>query len=153
MRPLLAEIDIPPSWLALHVAVAWVLSFVSPTLFGVVGDWVGKALVTVGIGIMAGAAVQMLLSRTTIIPRRDPNALVTTGLFSLSRNPIYFADALILLGAVLWLDAILALPLVLTFVLLIQLRFIQDEEARLKAAFGADFDDWAARTHRWIGRK
>jgi protein-S-isoprenylcysteine O-methyltransferase Ste14 len=149
----LAEIDIPPGWLVLHLAGVWVLSFVSPTVFGAAGDWAGKGLILLGIVIMAGAIWQMARHKTTVIPRRDPSALVTTGLFSLSRNPIYLADALILLGAVLWLDAVLGLPLVLSFVWLIQTRFIRDEEARLTAAFGPEFDLWAGRTRRWIGRK
>ena len=32
-------------------------------------------------------------------------------------------------------------------------RFIRDEEARLTEAFGPEFDLWAARTLRWLGRK
>jgi protein-S-isoprenylcysteine O-methyltransferase Ste14 len=153
MKSLPEEIDSPPVWLALHVAGAWVLSYVSPTLFGVVGDWVGKGLIALGILMMGGAIWQMARHKTTVIPRRNPSALVTTGLFSLSRNPIYLADALILLGAVLWLDAALALPLVLSFLWLIQTRFIRDEEARLTEGFGPEFDLWAGRTRRWIGRK
>lgn len=153
MRPILAELDIPPSWLALHVVAAWLLSYVSPGLFGGFGATAGKVMVLAGALIMAGAITQMVLYRTTVIPRRNPQALVTTGLFSLSRNPIYLADAIILLGAILWLDAFLALPLLLSFIWLIQTRFIRDEEARLTLAFGPEFDLWAGRTRRWLGRK
>ena len=102
---------------------------------------------------MVGAVAQMALAKTTVIPRRNPSALVTRGLFQLSRNPIYLGDALILAGAILWLDAVLALPLVFSFVWLIQTRFIRDEEARLTETFGPEFDLWAARTRRWLGRK
>jgi protein-S-isoprenylcysteine O-methyltransferase Ste14 len=102
---------------------------------------------------MLGAAAQMVLARTTVIPRRDPSSLVTTGLFAWSRNPIYLSDLIILMGAILWLDAILALPLLVGFVWLIETRFVRDEEARLTAAFGPEFDLWAARTRRWFGRR
>ena len=61
--------------------------------------------------------------------------------------------AVILTGAILWLDAVVALPLIFSFVWLIQTRFIRDEEARLTLAFGPEFDLWAARTRRWFGRK
>ena len=149
----LAAIDIPPSWLALHLAAAWVLSLVSPPLLGRIGDAAGVVLVGLGLIVMLGAVTQMALARTTFIPRRDPSSLVTRGLFSWSRNPIYLADATILLGAILWLDAVLALPLVGGFVWLIQTRFIRDEEARLTLAFGPEFDLWAGRTRRWFGRK
>jgi protein-S-isoprenylcysteine O-methyltransferase Ste14 len=149
----LRDIDIPPSWLALHLAAAWLLSLLSPPVFGAPGAALGQALAGLGAGVMAVAAAQMILARTTVIPRRNPSALVTSGLFSLSRNPIYLADAMILAGAILWLDAVLALPLLGSFVWLIQTRFIRDEEARLSLAFGAEFDLWASRTRRWLGRK
>ena len=153
MRSVLREIDIPPSWLALHIGAAWVVSWVSPPVFGPFGRLVGLGLVGLGALVMAAAVVQMALARTTVIPRRNPSALVTQGLFSLSRNPIYLADAVILTGAILWLDAVLALPLVFSFVWLIQTRFVRDEEARLTLAFGPEFDLWASRTRRWVGRK
>jgi protein-S-isoprenylcysteine O-methyltransferase Ste14 len=150
---ILREIDIPPSWLALHIGAAWVLSLISPGLFGGIGRGLGQGLVVLGALVMGAAVVQMALARTTVIPRRNPSALVTGGLFAWSRNPIYLADALILTGAILWLDAVLALPLVFSFVWLIETRFIRDEEARLTLAFGPEFDLWAARVRRWLGRK
>ena len=153
MRPILQIIDIPPSWLALHLAAAWLLARLSPAVLGAAGGTLGAALVGLGLLLMVAAGVQMALARTTVIPRRDPSALVTRGVFSLSRNPIYLADTLVLLGAILWLDAVVALPLVVSFLWLIQVRFIRDEEARLTLAFGPEFDLWAARTRRWIGRK
>ena len=153
MRSVLREIDIPPSWLALHIGAAWVVSLVSPSVSGAFGRVAGQWLIVMGALVMAAAAVQMALARTTVIPRRNPSALVTQGLFSLSRNPIYLADAVILTGAILWLDAVLALPLVFSFVWLIQTRFVRDEEARLTLAFGPEFDLWASRTRRWVGRK
>jgi protein-S-isoprenylcysteine O-methyltransferase Ste14 len=151
LRPSLALIDLPPVWLALHIAVAWVLSLVSPPVFGGFGMTVGGWLIGSGILITLLAAAQMALARTTVIPRRNPSSLVTSGLFALSRNPIYLSDLVILLGAILWLDAVLALPLLPGFAWLIQTRFIYDEEVRLTAAFGPEFDLWAARTRRWIG--
>lgn len=153
MRLTLRDADIPPTWLALHLAAAWGFSLVSPALFGGWGRVAGQGLVLAGLVVMALAILQMRRHRTTVIPRRDPAALVTSGVFDLSRNPIYLADAVILLGGILWLDALLALPLLFSFVWLIQTRFIRDEEARLTEAFGPEFDLWAARTRRWIGRK
>ena len=153
MRPLLQDIDIPPSWLMLHIGAAWLMSLISPSVFGSWGAAVGKVLVLGGGALMLAAVAQMVLARTTVIPRRDPSALVTGGVFGWSRNPIYLGDAILLTGAILWLDAVLALPLVAIFMALIQKRFIRDEETRLTLAFGAAFDLWASRTRRWFGRK
>jgi protein-S-isoprenylcysteine O-methyltransferase Ste14 len=153
LRPILDLVDLPPVWLVAHVAAAWALSLISPPVFGWIGDGIGVVLIGVGVILTLGAAAQMTLARTTVIPRRNPSSLVTTGLFTWSRNPIYLSDLIILLGAILWLDAILALPLLAGFVWLIETRFIRDEESRLTLAFGAEFDLWASRTRRWFGRK
>lgn len=153
MHSLVRSIDIPPSWLALHIGAAWALSLVSPSVLGDVGRLSGQGLVLLGLGFMGAAVMQMVLARTTVIPRRNPTALVTSGVFAWSRNPIYLADAVILAGSILWLDVVLALPLLFSFVWLIQTRFIREEEARLTLAFGPEFDLWAGRVRRWVGRK
>lgn len=146
---MLREIDIPPLWLALALVMAWALGQLWP-MPGLEGF--GAALVVAGLAIMGLALVGMVRARTTFIPRRDPAALVTGGLFGITRNPIYLADAMILAGAILWWGALLALPLVPLFMVWITRRYILDEEARLRAAFGPDYEAWAARVPRWIWR-
>lgn len=148
-----AFVDFPPIWLALHLAASWVLSLVPIRVFGSFGDWIGGALIIAGIVLTIAAAVEMTKRRTTVIPRRDPSSLVTTGVFGYSRNPIYLSDAMILTGAILWWDAVFAVPLVAVFVRLIETRFIKDEEARLTVGFGAEFGLWAQQVNCWIGRR
>ncbi|MBP9952601.1 MAG: isoprenylcysteine carboxylmethyltransferase family protein [Cypionkella sp.] len=144
--------DWPPIWLAAALALVWVIGRALPLpLFGGAARWVGGGLVLGGLVLMATAAAQMRLARTTFIPRRDPSALVTGGVFAFSRNPIYLGDALVLAGAVLWLDVPLALPVVLGFMAIIQARFILGEEIRLRAHFGPQFEAWARKTGRWLG--
>jgi len=99
---------------------------------------------------MIAAVAQMARHRTTVIPRRQPAAIVTTGVFRLSRNPIYLGDALILAGLVLWFDVPVAAPLVCLFVATIRKRFILHEESGLRTAFPEQFAAYAARTRRWI---
>jgi len=153
LRKILTLIDLPPVWLAGHLAVAWLIGMLMPPVLAGSVRQVGGAIAAAGVLLMAVAVWQMLRARTTVIPRRAPSALVTTGVFSISRNPIYLGDALVLIGAILWWDAILALPVVASFVSVITARFIRAEEARLTEAFGPEFDLWAARVRRWLGRK
>lgn len=145
-------VDLPPVWLGFALALVWALDRLLPLeVFGLAGRWCGGGLVTGGLVIMVAAAGQMIAARTTVIPRARPAHLVTAGIFRLSRNPIYLGDAMILAGAVLYWDVPLALPLVLGFKMLIERRFILGEEAVLRAGFGAEFDNWAARVGRWLG--
>ena len=142
-------IDLPPVWLAGFAAAAWAIGQWLPTPIAGARA-VGVVLILAGGALMAAAAVQMWAMRTTVIPRRDPEAMVTGGVFRLSRNPIYLADALVLCGLILWWSALMALPLIPVFVMLITRRFILGEEARLRARFGTQFDQFAARTRRWL---
>lgn len=149
MNRLLREIDIPPLWLGLFAAAGWGVAQIVPLgLPG--GGLVGRALVGIGLVLMATAAAQMVARHTTFIPRRDPTALVTGGAFALSRNPIYLADALVLSGLLILWHGALALPLVPAFMILITRRFILGEEARIKAHFGAEYDAYCSRTRRWL---
>ena len=147
-------IDLPPVWLLAMIGVVRGFDLMMPWgLFGPLGPWVGAGLVGLGLIVMALAAAQMLAVRTTIIPRRAPSRLVTTGIFGWSRNPIYLGDALVLAGVILWWDVPVAVPLVFVFIFIIQHRFILAEEAVLQAAFGPEFSKWADQTGRWFGRK
>jgi protein-S-isoprenylcysteine O-methyltransferase Ste14 len=75
---------------------------------------------------------------------------VQSGIFSRTRNPIYIGDALILLGLILYWDAVLALPLVPIFVWIIEKRFVIPEENRLRRKFRADFARYCQKTRRWV---
>ncbi len=152
MHKVMEWVDLPPVWLIGHLVLAWVIGALMPPVMGEAGRSIGAAVGLAGVALMVVAIGQMAARKTTVIPRRDPSALVTTGVFGWSRNPIYLADALILTGAIFWWDAVLALPLVASFVSVITARFIRDEEARLTVAFGPEFDLWAGRVRRWIGR-
>ena len=144
-------LDMPPVWLAFFAAFAWLQPIVLPLGgFGGLGRPAGAALILVGIAVMAAALAQFRRHRTTVIPHREPDALITTGIYRASRNPIYLADALILAGLAFWWNALLGLLLVPAFMDVIRRRFIEPEEARLRARFGPDFEAWAARTRRWL---
>ncbi|SNX71295.1 protein-S-isoprenylcysteine O-methyltransferase Ste14 [Cereibacter ovatus] len=145
------HLDLPPMWLFLFVIAALALDRLLPFgLFGVPGDVAGVALGLLGLGLSALAARRMRARSTPVMPHREASALVTDGLFRLSRNPIYLANVLILLAVLLWIDAPLGLPLVPAFMWVLTRRFIEPEETRLRRLFGEGFDRWAARTRRWI---
>ena len=147
---LLQKLDIPPVWLAGHAVAAWLVAHSLP---GGPRAWAagpGWALVALGLALALWAAFAFRRARTTIIPHLQPQALVTTGPYGLSRNPIYLGDALILSGLCLVWGSLSALALVVLFVWVITARFIRPEEARLSDAFGEAFHDWEGRVRRWI---
>jgi len=145
-------IDLPPIWLAAFLVATYALGQ-SGLVGAPLGDWAdlpGAMLVGLGVGLMGLAVVQMARHRTTVIPHREADALVTTGIFGVSRNPIYLGDALVLAGAVLMVGPPVAILFVPVFMLIIRARFILPEEARLSRRFGAAFDRYSATVRRWI---
>ena len=150
---MLKWIDIPPLWLLLCAALAWVQAthFAFGLSFG--GSWAefaGGLLVGGGLVLMALAFAEFRRHRTTVIPHMDAERLISSGIFKRSRNPIYLGDVLILAGLILRWDAVLALPLVPIFVWVIEKRFILDEENRLRKKFRADFARYCQKARRWI---
>lgn len=146
-------IDIPPVWLALFVAAAWALGRLDPWSLGfgpVFGGLAGGLLIGGGLVLIALALWELRRMRTTAIPHREADRLVTTGIFRRSRNPIYLGDTLVLAGLILRLDAVLALPLVPLFLWWIERRFVIPEENRLRRRFRADFARYMQRTRRWL---
>ena len=142
-------LDLPPVWLALAAAVVWASR--SIVTLGSVGlQWAGIALVAAGLALMLAAVITMTRARTTVIPHRQPHALVTQGVFARSRNPIYLGDVLLLTGLCLWWQAPLGLATVPIFAAWINVHFITAEEARLHAAFGPTFEEYTRRTRRWL---
>ncbi len=139
--------DYPPVWLAGAILLAWGQAQVWP-LPGL--PVAGGVLVAAGVALMAVAAVQFARARTTIVPHEAPRVLVSTGVYAISRNPIYLADVLILTGLCVHWGAWPALLLVPVFMVVITARFIKAEEARLRAGFGVVFDEWAGRVRRWV---
>lgn len=150
---MLKWIDMPPVWLAGSLALAWV----QKTYYGfglgfgpVWADLLGGLLVGGGLILMALAVYEMNRHRTTVIPHREAETLVTSGIFKRTRNPIYLGDSMILAGFILYWDAVLALPLVPLLVWVLEKRFIEPEELRLRRKFVADFARYSQQTRRWL---
>jgi protein-S-isoprenylcysteine O-methyltransferase Ste14 len=144
-------IDVPPVWLAGALALTWLHGAWAP--LGATGaGWrlLGLGLIAAGLGLIVWAAWTMHRLRTTVVPHQDPDALVTSGPFAFSRNPIYLGDALVLAGCAIRWQAWVALLLVPLFMALIARRFIAGEEARLVRHFGAAFESYASSVRRWI---
>ncbi len=150
LHRILRQWESPPTWLLLFMAIAWMQAQVLPIWdAGSLGNWLGTFVLLVGAALMVASLAQFARARTTVMPRETATVLITSGVYQLSRNPIYLADVLILTGLALWWD-IATLVWVVVFALVIERRFILGEEAGLRAAFGPQFESWAKKVRRWI---
>lgn len=147
---ILRQWESPPTWLSVFVILAWVQAAVFPILdAGGLGNWLGAAFVLVGVALMTASILQFAKARTTVLPREEARVLIIGGVYQLSRNPIYVADALILAGLCVRWD-LATLIWVVAFIVVIDQRFIEGEEVGLRAKFGEQFNEWAEKVRRWI---
>ena len=145
--------NIPPVWLALALVIAYLQAryvHFGLSLSHPITDMVAGLSVGAGVLLMAMAVIEMWRHRTTVIPHREADHLVTTGVFKRTRNPIYLADAMVMLGFILHWDAVLSLAILPIFIMAIDYGFIVAEEDRLRRKFRSDFERYMRDTRRWI---
>ena len=113
-------------------------------------DILGWLVVAAGIVVNFAGAGMFRHAGTAIIPFKPASSLVTSGIYRLTRNPMYLGMALLQAGVALLFDSLLALILVPVAMALIQTQVIAREEAYLERAFGDEYRAYKARVRRWI---
>ena len=110
------------------------------------------ALVAVGAAFDLAGLWAFRRARTTINPMKPQAtaALVTAGVYRVTRNPMYLGMLLFLLAAVVYLWSLWALLGPLVFVAYINRFQIGPEERVMHERFGPDFAAFCARVRRWI---
>jgi len=110
----------------------------------------GIVLVLAGGALIAWGARTMRAAGTNIDPSQPALALVTTGPFRFSRNPLYLANVIIYIGTTLVIDALWPFVLLVPLVALLEWGVIRREERYLSRLFGAPYDAYRQRVRRWI---
>jgi protein-S-isoprenylcysteine O-methyltransferase Ste14 len=136
------------SGLLLGGFIAWHHQFpILPSGFAVV---LGNLLFLSGIAIIAIAFIQMRKAKTSIEPWKPTTAIIDSGLYGISRNPIYLAMILIYLGLSCFFNSIWFLPFLPIVLLVIHYGVILREEKYLEGEFGEEYLDYKRRVRRWI---
>ena len=148
-----ADVRIPPPLLyAVPLVLLWLLDRVIPLRMPG-GGWrasVGWVLVGSGVALVVSGASTFRRHGTTVMPHHAVSTFVTSGPYRFTRNPMYLGMSTAYIGAALVLGSwwpLLGLPVI---VLLVDRFVIDREEAYLRTRFGADYDDFSARTRRWL---
>jgi protein-S-isoprenylcysteine O-methyltransferase Ste14 len=149
------KVRIPPVALFAVVALLmWaVASWLPSWQIALPGRTVATVLLLLVAGAIGLAGVRAFdRARTTVDPLRPEraSALVTSGIYRRTRNPMYVALAIALLAWALWLAHPLALPWVIAFVAWMNRYQIAPEERALQALFGAEFARYCSEVRRWL---
>ena len=113
---------------------------------------IGVALVALGLVIFAMAYVSFGDSWRVGFDVKTPGALVTTGIFSISRNPIYLCLDLWFIGIFLINGTLIFLIFAALAVAAMHWQIWQ-EEVFLSDLYGQPYRDYCRRTGRYVGRK
>jgi len=149
------ELKVPPPVVGLlTAALMWLGAWTAPKLGF---SFQGHSYLAGGVAL-GGAIVSLLgvasfrRAKTTVNPMKPESAssLVTSGIYRLTRNPMYLGFLLILLGWAAYLSNALAFALVPGFVLYINRFQIGPEERALASRFGPEFAAYKSRVRRWI---
>jgi len=102
-------------------------------------------------GLLAASALwAMRRAGTNVSPNAPSTALVVEGPFRVSRNPVYLAGALLLVGVATLNNALWVLLLLPLALIVVQRGVVAREERYLERRFGAEYLAYKARVRRWV---
>ena len=149
------ELKIPPVLItSLFALLMWLVSRLTPAIPISPELKITFLLLFTGLGAYVGlAAVASFRKANTTVNPLTPesiSSLVVSGIFRLSRNPMYLALLLALTGWGLYLANIFSLLVAVGFILYMNRFQIQPEERALEEIFDSEFHAYKKQVRRWI---
>jgi protein-S-isoprenylcysteine O-methyltransferase Ste14 len=149
------ELKIPPPLVCAAVAdLMWLTALVSiPFNFDFPGKVPAAAVLSLlGLFIAIAGVVSFKRARTTVNPTRpdSASALVVSGVYRFTRNPMYLGLLLVLVAWGVFLSNALALIWIPAFVAYMNHFQISPEERALSGLFSDDFLAYKAKVRRWL---
>ena len=146
----------PPIVFIVCGALMWLMSKIWPSVDFAMSHqtlvfWI---VLLAGLSLLSGGVSNIFKYKTVIHPNLDSlskaTALVTTGVFRYTRNPIYLGMAVMLIAWTIYLGNWLALVGVVVFVAFISRYQIIPEEEALERVFGQTYLRYKKRVRRWV---
>ena len=142
----------PPFVMLAHLLAAFLLNWLLPLpfVFTKTFEWAGYFLVLVGLGFAFSAVSQFGKVHTTLDPHGSVSAIVTSGPYRFSRNPIYFGFICTLIGLPLALGNYWGIVLSPLLMASMYSLVIKHEEAYLEEKFKDVYTSYRSRVRRWL---
>jgi protein-S-isoprenylcysteine O-methyltransferase Ste14 len=140
--------------LLIAIALQWLAPFSLPRgrlMFVFVS--IGITLLILGMLLIAQARREFQKYGQPTDPGQPTIKIVTTGVFSFSRNPLYLGGICILVGAALILNLAWLILLLIPAIVACHYILIAPEERYLLNKFGEEYRLYTERVGRWVGRK
>jgi protein-S-isoprenylcysteine O-methyltransferase Ste14 len=143
----------PPAALVLCVCAGWLFDRVWPKPFlpaSAPHGFAGGVLIALGLAIGFWSVVQFRRAQTSVRPDRPTSAILATGPYRFSRNPIYLGMLILVAGLGIALDSLWQFAALVALYAVLRWGVVAREETYLRRKFGAAYTDYAARVRRWI---
>lgn len=149
------ELKIPPLAVGVFIAAGmWLVSWAQPAFAFTFAlhQIVAASLGVAGFVIAGSGVVSFARAHTTVNPMKPDasSALVTSGIYGFTRNPMYLGLFVALIGWALFLSNALAFLVLPAFIVYMNRFQIEPEERALTALFGQEFIAYSSRVRRWI---
>jgi len=142
----------PPILTLIFIAIAYIAKWLAPIPFvaPAVLRLIGFALVVIGFLCGVAAFLAFRKARTTLDPHGKVSAIVTSGIYRFTRNPIYLGFLLMLIGLPLNSGSYWGVLLAPIFLLSMNSLVIEKEEAYLEKKFKDVYTSYKSRVRRWL---
>lgn len=141
----------PPHYFLLAILAMLALDFLpADPLLPQPWPWIGVLLFLIGVSCTGLGVRRFRKAETNLVPFSESIALVTTGLYAYTRNPMYLGMVIALAGIALMFNERWPWLVLPVFAAVIQLRFIRFEEQLMEQTFGDAYLDYKSRVRRWL---
>jgi protein-S-isoprenylcysteine O-methyltransferase Ste14 len=143
----------PPIAWALAVLAGLGLQWLMPLRFmpaAAPAGWLGGAVLAVAFALFVWAIITITRAGSNVPTNRPTTAIVDAGPYGFTRNPIYVAMCLGLVGVAMAADSLWPLITPVPFAAVVRYGVIAREEAYLERKFGEAYRAYRSRVRRWI---
>lgn len=143
---------IPPIYFYACLIIMVALHLVLPVMIILGFPWRLLGGIPLVIGAVLAIAADNAFKRvgTAVQPLGKTTTLVTTGMFRISRHPMYLGFVLFLLGAAMMLGSLMPLTVAALFAVLIEVVFVRFEERKMEDQFGEAWREYKRKVRRWL---
>jgi protein-S-isoprenylcysteine O-methyltransferase Ste14 len=145
------RIVIPPTIVVLSLIIIGGVYFIIPKY-----NWIpfplnlaGLIIAFGGFAIM-GKARDLFKKHNTNLDIKESSALVTEGVYSKTRNPMYLGMFTLLLGIGICFGNLLSMITPFGFIFAIHFIFIPKEEKMMQDTFGEQYSEYKKQVKRWL---
>ena len=116
----------------------------------ITGKYIGSALIFSALALIFYISRIFKKHQTNIEPWKSTNAIISSGIYAYSRNPVYLAFCIATVGIGLYIDSLWVVTSFIPSLFLVYLLAVRKEENYLEMKFGEEYKTYRQRVRRWI---